>query len=61
MSRWTHAICAKCYEEREPSRGATVLLNPPVEQCCFCGQMTAGGVYYRADPATTLCKGVHEN
>lgn len=62
MSRWNHNICAACYAKREPGREPHRVIDPPSEQCCFCGQMNSDGIYYRADPGTpTLCKGVHEN
>lgn len=60
MERWgTHAQCEVCWilsesvfdEEgqlisiRSPSR----LVDPPAEQCCFCGNITIGGIYRRFD------------
>lgn len=52
MSVWTHPICLRCWEAREPTR-------PPVriiaedrvrEKCCFCGEPNKDGIYVRYDP-----------
>ncbi len=59
-------MCLKCYGEFEPERyknfiesGRTLPAgNPPVD-CCFCGQPTISGLYYRWDPEETICKGFH--
>ncbi len=64
MSRWTHSICEPCYRienekdvtlPEEPVR----ITNPPVEDCCFCGQPHINGIYIRRDPAAVKCGGAH--
>ena len=60
MSRWTHAICAVCYQEQEPGRTPTTLIEAGPETCCFCGRTTQEGIYYRHDPAPLRCHGAHE-
>lgn len=64
MSRWTHAICDPCFEERYPDREPVRLKyagqpEEPAELCCFCGRVTVGGIFVRADPLTVACKGNH--
>lgn len=63
MSRsdWTHAICAGCWDARNPGREPIRLRKPPQEPCCFCGFVSDDGIYVRADPETVpLCRG-HED
>lgn len=50
MSRWTHAVCDDCYEELEPGRTPTRMVEAELEVCCSCGDLTASGIFYRADP-----------
>lgn len=57
--QWTHAICRACYELHEPGRIPIAVEAPEVEYCCFCDALTCEGIYYRADPRTTLCRGIH--
>ena len=63
MSAWTHAACDECYsvweEGAEPVR--IVKEDRVEEECCFCGDKTKSGIYYRADPAKTLCGGKCDN
>jgi hypothetical protein len=59
MSRWTHAACLPCYEKLHPGRTPHRLADPEEEPCCICGGLAGSGIYVRADPASTLCKGVH--
>lgn len=66
MSRWTHAICAPCWNERHPERPiettSRIVESFRIDEpCCFCGETTSAGIYLRADPQTTLCKGEHPN
>lgn len=60
MSLWTHALCDTCYEQREPGREPTRLTEPfvQVETCCFCGDETTSGIYYRLDPNKAPCHGI---
>ncbi len=53
MSRWTHAICAKCWAERNPEQPlrSEDAGQGPLEVCCFCGRSTDDGIYLRADPS----------
>ena len=60
MSRWTHAICPKCYEEQEPGRKPAALVHAEPKVCCFCNRDTDEGIYYRADPDKPLCGGKHK-
>lgn len=60
MTRWTHAICVKCWNEREPHRPVRFdAVNGETEECCFCGQLTVSGIYNRSDPKSTPCLGVN--
>ena len=60
-SPWTHAICVDCYRRHEPGRQPMRMRPEYVrsEVCCFCGELTGDGIYYRADPMTAICKGEH--
>jgi len=49
-SRWTHPICGDCYSLAEPGRFPTRVAEAEPEDCCFCGDPTESGIYYRADP-----------
>jgi hypothetical protein len=59
MSRWTHAMCRPCWDAERP--GVTpIALRPEMrqsERCCFCGNRTRSGIYYRADPNVVQCRG----
>lgn len=60
-SRWTHNICLKCWEERNPERHPVraVTIEEP-KQCCFCGMSNSDGIFVRHDPETLWCSGEHE-
>jgi hypothetical protein len=60
-SPWRHALCAPCYEALEPGRNPVALRDAQVELCCRCGLLTVSGIYYRADPESLACKGVHRS
>jgi hypothetical protein len=63
MSLWTHNICWDCWNEQEgrprqpslPKLGET-----PSDVCCWCGKPNTDGIYKRADPEETRCKGKHD-
>lgn len=65
MSEWTHAICEACWIARRAhydKDGVPVhidrpvlLIEPDIEQCCFCGSATIVGIYVRHDPRGMLC------
>ena len=58
VSRWTHAMCAGCWVERHgETRQPTVMLEPAMETCCWCGDGTMDGIYVRHDPAEVACAG----
>jgi hypothetical protein len=56
----THLACYACYAEREPDRDPVRLGDQPEAVCCFCGQMTEDGVWYRADSKDCVCPANHE-
>lgn len=49
-SKWTHPICRFDYAVMEPGRTPTVLKDAEHEVCCWCGNETTDGIYFRADP-----------
>ena len=49
MSDWTHGICAGCWNQKNPLRPAEELCVSDADLCCWCGRVTAGGIYLRAD------------
>ncbi len=53
-SKWTHNICEKDYAMMEPGREPVRLRDvkgfPVGEACCWCGEYTDSGIFYRADP-----------
>ncbi len=58
---WNHNICNNCWElrmraEGTPWREPVTLRQPELVRCCFCGIMTASGIYVRQDPKTLGCK-----
>lgn len=61
MSEWTHAICEPCWHLKCPGREPVRLTSPDVEICCWCGNATVRGIYFREDPAKLACKGNHES
>lgn len=48
---WTHAICETCYGDFEPGRRPVQVREAKTVECCFCGDKTAAGIFYRYDPA----------
>jgi len=50
---WTQPCCAGCWNERNPDRQATTLVDEyrDVETCVHCGEPTKSGIYVRVDPA----------
>jgi len=60
MSRWLHAMCVACWNERHPSQPAVVIsdLAERSVRCCWCDEATVGLVR-RADPADVPCAGIH--
>lgn len=59
MSKWTHPICEKCWNIREPTRRPSVMVPAEEEICCVCNQVTNSGIYVRGDPEKMPCQGVH--
>ena len=59
MSEWTHAICYKCWREREPGREPIRVTEPEDEACCYCGGVASAGIYRRDDPKKMNCR--HED
>jgi hypothetical protein len=49
-SKWTHNICHACYHREEPGRIPATLKDDEMQTCCFCGNNTRAGIYYRKDP-----------
>lgn len=62
MSRWTHSICVECWNKQRPENQVDhgELDNTEPEICCWCEGKTTTGIYLRADPAETLCQGIHK-
>lgn len=54
-----HAICDRCWVRRNPDRVPCRVLYVGPEKCCFCGEMTASGIYLRAPLDETICNGEH--
>jgi hypothetical protein len=60
MSKWSHVICEVCWSKREKGLTDPIrVVERREETCCFCGELTTGGIYVRADPALTKCGGNH--
>jgi hypothetical protein len=60
MSEWTHAICGHCWGRLNPNQVIPIAVRKPeIEVCCFCGALTAGGIYVRQNPRGSRCKGTH--
>lgn len=49
---WTQPCCDGCWEERNPGRTATVVIDAGVEVCVYCGVENQSGIYVRIDPDT---------
>lgn len=62
-SKWTHSICQKCWNEKNPDREPVHLKEEFASQeaCCFCGESTSAGIYVRFDPLQLRCKGIHRD
>lgn len=54
MSGWTQPICGRCYAQKEPRRQPLRMKAEyaKTERCCFCGEETREGIYYRVKPGT---------
>jgi hypothetical protein len=53
MSKWTHSICVKDFEDLtgKSAESAVRMKDPELEVCCFCGKDTISGIYIRHDPS----------
>ncbi len=61
MSKFTHAQCTDCWNERNPDKQTSRVLGSDTEACCYCGMATKAGIYVRDDPKNTNCKeGAHD-
>ncbi len=49
MTDWTHGICAACWNAQQPESPAEEICVSDADVCCWCGRVTAGGIYLRAD------------
>ncbi len=49
-SKWTHPICRRDYAVMEPNREPVKVKGWELEICCWCGDTTVSGIFYRADP-----------
>jgi hypothetical protein len=57
MSRWTHCLCAACFEKARPGVVPLRVKDSPEEACCACGTLTSAGIFYRGDPEEFPCGG----
>lgn len=48
-SGWTHAICTRCWQARNPEREPHRVMDYNTVQCCYCGTPTDAGIYVRDD------------
>lgn len=49
MSKWSaHAMCAKCWNGKNPHKPAPVIGENDRSVCCWCGAETYHGIYVRA-------------
>lgn len=60
--RWRHYICDPCWRILEGARQPITLkqqyrVSAP---CCYCGKTHESGIYYKADPETMICEGIHQ-
>ena len=60
QSKWTHNICAHCWNKLNPDRETSELAIGIAEICCYCGEETSDGIYIRDDPNKLRCKGEHK-
>lgn len=48
---WQQPCCPGCYKTRHGRVPVHVIREfSEIEQCCYCGESTADGIYVRADP-----------
>lgn len=60
MGQIHHAnICARCWDERNPSREPYRLAQPELEICCYCGTENTDGIYCQGDASELVCQ--HSN
>jgi len=52
---WTHIICTACWDKRQPGREPVRVRGAREEPCCFCGRVTAAGIYVCEDPRDLPC------
>jgi hypothetical protein len=57
MSKWTHAICEKCWDKNNSERKPIKIKDGGEETCCFCGGLNTDGIFIRADGDKLLCEG----
>lgn len=57
MRRWTHLLCAACWDARNPTKRARDPDQGVDSVCCACGKPTSSGIYVRGDPAAFKCQG----
>lgn len=57
MSEWTHSICDKCWNTKNPDRKPIRVIEAVEKKCCFCGVIHKSGIYVRHDPKFTACVG----
>jgi hypothetical protein len=57
MSKWTHLICAKCWNARGDGRQESDPVGRPDGVCCFCGERTTSRIYVGHDGAKIACAG----
>ena len=59
MARWTHRLCAECFEARQPGRPAHGVVGDSGTRCCACG-LGPARIPYRDDPKRyRYCRFVH--
>lgn len=65
MSKWTHSCCDNCFNKKFPNVEAARLKeefrDEKPDKCCFCGNGHGSGIFLRANPESTLCKGTCEH
>lgn len=50
---WSQAMCDRCWHDRTDGRRVPHrLIDPDVEVCAWCGELTMSGIYVRANPET---------
>jgi len=56
MSRWTHNICERCWNVKNPDRIPVKLKEGYryLSKCCFCGKQNRDGIHVREDPKVPL-------